>query len=81
MQSRVNNATPLTDTALIAWLADAGHASVRHRRLTALANGEGHQRYLGMIIRLRDKVRELGVRRTAALVVSIARARMRRGSA
>jgi hypothetical protein len=81
MQSRVNDATPLTDTALIAWLADAGHASDRHRRLAALANGDGYQRYLGMLIRLRDKVRELGVRRTAALVVSIARARLRRGAA
>ncbi len=70
----------MSDTELISWLTDAGHAAARHRRMHALSTGAGMGKYLAIAIRLRDKVREIGLARTAALAWSIVRARLTRAA-
>ncbi|UTT63010.1 hypothetical protein [Microcella humidisoli] len=46
----------------------------------ALSTGAGFGPYLAIVIRLRDKVREIGPARTAALAWSIVRARLKRAA-
>lgn len=80
VQSRRDDETPVSDTELISWLTEAGHAAARHRRMYALSTGAGFGPYLAIAIRLRDKVREIGPARTAALAWSIVRARLKRAT-
>lgn len=80
MQSRRDDEAPVGDTELISWITDAGHAAARHRRMHALSTGAGLGPYLAIVIRLRDKVREIGPARTAALAWSIVRARLKRAA-